>query len=90
MKFIKMFALIIIMATTFNCGTAYYSLKDGELPETEREKEKVNWLAIVGNITTGITIPIVTATPAGMASAIVFISIDYITGCFYEKTEVKK
>lgn len=62
-------------------------LKDGELPETKRKEEKVNWLAIVGDVAAGVTIPILTGNGAAMASSIIFITVDFLSGCMYEKVD---
>jgi len=73
-----------------NCGSTYYAIKDGEFPEVERDTGKVNWLAVVGDVSFGVAVPFIVGNPPGVIAALVYIVIDDITGCMYQKKEVEK
>jgi hypothetical protein len=81
--------LLIISLFFLNCGSTYYALKDGDFPETQKKSEKVNWLAVGSDVFFGVTMPVIIGNPAGMVSAVIYITVDYITGCMYLKTEKK-
>jgi len=79
--------LLIVSLFFLNCGSTYYALKDGDFPETQKKSEKVNWLAVVGDVAAGVSLPFIIGNPAGMVSAIIYITVDYVTGCIYLKVE---
>lgn len=78
----KKIFLLITCLFFLNCGSTYYALKDGDFEQPKTEK--TNWLAAGGDVLFGVTFPFIVGNPAGMISAVIYLTVDHLTGCLYE------
>ena len=78
--------LIIIFLAVFslNCGTLYYSIKDGDIPETKKETNDLNLRAVACNVIAGVLVPVFTGNAGLFASTFVYLTVDYVTGALFE------
>jgi len=80
----KKFLLILFAFISLNCGTLYYSVKDGEIPETRKETNDLNLRALAGNVVAGILVPAFTGNAGLFISTFVYVGVDYLTGALFE------
>ena len=79
----KLFILLLSLLF-LNCGTLYYSIKDGDIPETKKETNDLNLRVVAGNVIAGVLVPVFTGNAGFFASAFVYITVDYLTGALFE------
>ena len=81
----KLFILIIVFIT-FNCGSIYYTIRDGELPNDkiseEMNSENINWVVTSCDIVSGFIVSGI--HPAGIIFSSIFITFDYLTGAIFK------
>jgi len=83
--------IILLLSLLFlNCGTLYYSIKDGDIPETKKETNDLNLRVVAGNVIAGVLVPVFTGNAGLFASTFVYLTVDYVTGALFEKKEIKK
>jgi len=85
----KLFILLLSLLF-LNCGTLYYSIKDGDIPETKKETNDLNLRVVAGNVIAGVLVPVFTGNAGLFASTFVYLTVDYVTGALFEKKEIDK
>jgi len=80
----KKFLLILFAFISLNCGTLYYSIKDGDIPETKKETNDLNLRVVAGNVIAGVLVPVFTGNAGLFASTFVYLTVDYVTGALFE------
>mgnify|MGYP000916292940 CR=1 FL=1 len=85
----KLFILLLSLLF-LNCGTLYYSVKDGEIPETKKETNDLNLRVLGCDVLAGVLVPVFTGNAGLFASTFVYLTVDYVTGALFEKKETKE
>jgi len=80
----KKFLLILFAFISLNCGTLYYGIKDGDIPETKKETNDLNLRVVAGNVIAGVLVPVFTGNAGLFASTFVYLTVDYVTGALFE------
>lgn len=79
----KLFILLLSLLF-LNCGTLYYSIKDGDIPETRKETNDLNLRVLGFDVLAGVLVPIATGNSGLFISTFVYVGVDYLTGALFE------
>lgn len=79
----KLFILLLSLLF-LNCGTLYYSIKDGDIPETKKETNDLNLRVLGFDVLAGVLVPAFTGNAGLFISTFVYVGVDYLTGALFE------
>ena len=79
----KLFILLLSLLF-LNCGTLYYSVKDGDIPETKKETNDINLRVLGFDVLAGVLVPAFTGNAGLFISTFVYVGVDYLTGALFE------
>jgi len=79
----KLFILLLSLLF-LNCGTLYYSIKDGDIPETRKETNDLNLRVLGFDVLAGVLVPAFTGNAGLFISTFVYVGVDYLTGALFE------
>ena len=82
----KLFILLLSLLF-LNCGTLYYSIKDGDIPETKKETNDLNLRVLGCDVLAGVLVPVIASNGGLFLSAFVYAGVDYLTGALFEVKE---
>jgi len=83
----KKIFLLLLSLVFLNCGTLYYSIKDGDIPETRKETNDLNLRVLGFDVLGGVLLPVVAGNSGLFISAFIYVGVDYLTGALFEVKE---
>ena len=86
-NFIKKLFILLLSLLFLNCGTLYYSIKDGDIPETRKETNDLNLRVLGCDVLAGVLVPVIAGNSGLFLSAFVYMGVDYLTGALFEVKE---